>query len=176
MKPLIILSSLLFLFCCTPEDNNSTIGEISAYVPVYQSAENVTEISVEAAKPIKEAGKIYAYGNYIFQNDVNTGIHIIDATDKKKPEKISFLKLALSTEIAVKGNYLYSNNNNDLVVFDISTPAKPVLVKRLSNVFPPVNQKYPPFTNAYFECPDEAKGVVVRWEYKRISTPKCRRP
>ncbi len=82
--------------------------------------------------------------------------------NRTSPQKVSFLKLPLSTEIAVKGNYLYANNYKDLVVFDITTPAKPQFVKRVNDVFPLVNQKYPPFTNAFFECPDEAKGVVVR--------------
>jgi hypothetical protein len=174
MKLLLILFLIVF-FSCTPENNSSPSGQIDAYVPVYASTENVTQISVEAAKPIAEAGKIYAFGNFIFQNDLNTGIHIIDASDKKAPKKISFLKLPLSTEIAVKGNYLYANNYRDIVVFDISNPAEPRLVKRVSNVFPPVNQKFPPFSNTYFECPDEAKGVVIRWELKTIKIPKCRR-
>ncbi len=176
MKLLLTLPFLLFLFSCTPENTNPPNGQVDAYVPVYASTADVTQISVEAARPITVAGKIYAYGNYIFQNDLNSGIHIIDNTDKTKPQKVSFLKLPLSTEIAVKGNYLYSNNYRDIVVFDISNPAQPKLVKRMSNVFPPVNQKFPPFSNAFFECPDETKGVVIRWELKRITTPKCRRP
>lgn len=175
MKRLLISLTILTLSSCTRDNNNMPSGQMDAYVPVYVSAQNVTQISVEPAKPITEAGKIYAFGNYIFQNDLNTGIHIIDATDKKAPKKISFLKIPLSTELAVKGNYLYTNNYRDIVVFNISNPAQPQLVKRMSNVFPPVNQKYPAFSNIYFECPEEAKGVVVRWELKRINTPKCRR-
>lgn len=175
MKRLLIPLIMLFLFSCTRENDNRLSGQTDAYVPVYASAENVTQITVEAAKPVTEAGKIYAYGNYIFQNDFNTGIHIIDATDKKIPKKIAFLKIPLSTELAVKGNFLYANNYSDIVVFDISNPAQPQFVKRISNVFPPINQKYPPLSNIYFECPDEAKGIVVRWELKRINTPKCRR-
>jgi hypothetical protein len=175
MKRLLFPLIILFLFSCTPESTNTLSGKINAYVPVYASTQNVTQINVEVAKPVAVAGKIYAYGNFIFQNDLNTGIHIIDATDKKAPKKISFLNLPLSTEIAVKGNFLYSNNYRDMVVFDISNPAQPQLVKRIENVFPPTNQNYPPFSNTYFECPDETKGVVIRWELKMITIPKCRR-
>jgi hypothetical protein len=176
MKPLLFSTFILVLLSCNPDNGNLPSGQTYAYVPVYASTENVTQIGVEAAKPIVEAGKIYAYGNYIFQNDLNTGIHIIDATDKKAPKKISFLKLPLNTELAVKGNFLYANNYRDIVVFDISNPADVRLIKRVSDVFPPANQKYPPFPGAYFECPDESKGVVVRWESKLINIPKCRRP
>ena len=175
MKLLLLSLLMLSLFSCTRNNNDVLSGQMDAYVPVYASAENITQISSEAPKPIADAGKIYVYGNYIFQNDLNTGIHIIDASDKKNPKKLAFLKIPLSTELAVKGNFLYTNNYKDIVVFDISNPAQPQLVKRVSNVFPPVNQKYPSLSNIYFECADEAKGIVVRWELKRINTPKCRR-
>ena len=159
---------------CSPPTNDLT-GQSQAYVPIYEDLTGVTDIAVQPKKLTEQAGKIYAYGNYIFQNDLNTGIHIIDNTDKQNPVKIAFLKIPLSTEVAVKGSFLYTNNNTDLVVFDISTPANPRLVKRLSNVFPEVNQNYPPFTNVYFECPEKGKGIVVRWELKTIANPKCRR-
>ncbi len=175
MNRSLILICFVFLFSCTNENNNMPSGQMDAYVPVYVSLENVTQIAVEPAKPITQAGKIYAFGNYIFQNDLNTGIHIIDATDKRAPRKISFLKIPLSTEMAVKGNYLYTNNHSDILVFNISDPTQPQLIKRIPNVFPPVNQKYPALSNIYFECPETSKGVVVRWELKRINTPKCRR-
>lgn len=176
MKPILTLVALLLLFACTPENNQAPQGTIDAYVPVYASTTDITQVSIEASRPIAHAGKIYAYGNYIFQNDLNSGIHIVDNSSRSNPRKISFIKLPLSTEIAVKGNYLYANNYRDIIVFDISNPANPQMVKRVADVFPPVNQKYPPFNNAYFECPDETKGVVIRWELKRINTPKCRRP
>ncbi len=170
----LVFSSALLIQSCSPPGSELS-GGTETYVPVYSTPDEIDQISVESEMPTLQAGKIYAYGNYIFQNDLNTGIHIIDNTDKTNPVKIAFLKLPLSTEIAVKGSYLYCNNYSDLVVFDISDPAKPKLVKRVPGVFPPENQNYPPFTNVYFECPDKSKGVVVRWELKTISNPKCRR-
>ncbi len=109
------------------------------------------------------------------ENDLNTGIHIIDNSNHNQPVKIAFLNLPLSTEIAVKGNYLYANNYVDLVVFDISQPANPKLVKRVSNIFPPENQQYPPYSNVYFQCPDKSRGLIVRWELQNIDIPNCRR-
>ncbi len=166
--------SVLLLQACDPLRSDVT-GGTETYVPIYSTPSEIDQIAVEQQKPTLEAGKIYAYGNYIFQNDLNTGIHIIDNTDKKNPVKIAFLKLPLSTEIAVKGSYLYSNNYLDLVVFDISDPVNPKLIKRVNNVFPSVNQDYPPLTNVYFQCPDKSKGIVVRWELQNINSPKCRR-
>ena len=166
----------LILLSCTQDRVSSLPNQVEGYSPVYASAVDVNVITFEtAARPTERAGKIYAIGNYIFQNDVNKGIHIINNTNRSHPEKVGFIKLPFSNEIAVKGNYLYSNNLNDLVVFDISDITKPKLVKRIQNVFPPVDQKYPPIPNASFECPDASKGIVVNWERKLLTDPKCRR-
>ena len=170
----IILTTLLF-FSCTTKNDLAPTGTTEAYVPVYASAVNIKQVSVEQPRPIQQAGKIYAYGTYIFQNDVNTGIHIIDNSNRNNPQKVAFISLPLSSEIAVKGNYLYANNYTDIVVFDITNPANPKLVKRLGNVFPEANQQYPPVSNVAFQCPDASKGIIVNWVLQTIKTPNCRR-
>jgi hypothetical protein len=83
-------------------------------------------------------GKICLYKNYIFVNDVEKGIHIIDNSDPLKPRKIAFLPLPGNTEVAVKDDILYSNSFIDLVLFDISRLRqwKIPVVKRLENLFP----------------------------------------
>lgn len=175
MKKLLYLTAILMIAACDPLDTSLMEGETEAYVPVYVSTPDVRSIAVEPAKAVEQAGKIYVYGNYIFQNDQYKGIHIIDNSIRTAPRKIAFIRIPLSTEVAVKGNHLYTNNHNDLVVFNLSTIAAPQLVKRVENVFPIVNQQYPPFSNIFFECVDPSKGVVVRWELKRIQTPNCKR-
>lgn len=168
-----IFISALLLFSCDPKPGMPASDHI--YVPVYSTLSEVQTYSVEPQQPTVEAGKIYAYKNYIFQNDLYTGIHIIDNKDHD-PVKVAFLKIPLNSDIAIKGNYLYANNYTDLVVFDITDPAHPNFIKRVADVFPPVNQDYPPFTNIYFQCTDKSKGIVVRWEENdSIPLPNCRR-
>lgn len=170
----LIVSTLLI--CCTQSTSSKYTPEnIEGYAPVYAKSSDVNSIVIEPVTPTLNAGKIYAFGNYIFQNDQAKGIHIIDNSNKSNPQKIAFLKIPYNTEIAVKGNFLYANNLNDLVVFDISNPAMPTLVKREPNVFPTVTQNYPMQNNVYFECVDAAKGIVVRWEKKTLTNPKCQR-
>lgn len=77
---LVILSSL-FLFSCDPKPNY--LAPYHIYITVYSTLSAVHQYAVEPQKPTVEAGKIYAYGNYIFQNDLNTGIHIIDNKDQR---------------------------------------------------------------------------------------------
>lgn len=136
----------------------------------------MNDITNEAPKPTIHPGKIYAYGNYLFQVEENEGIHIIDNSDPQQAHKISFLKVPAASELAIKSNFLYTNNLDDLVVFDLSNINAPHLVKRVENAFPKINQEYPPFSNVYFECVDPSKGVVVGWEEKMVNElPKCRR-
>lgn len=171
---LLTLSLLIFAFGCTEPGMGFVNGD-QGFAPVYLAEESVKKIASGVPRQTTLAGKIYAYRNYIFQNDVNTGIHIVDNSNPSQPKKVGFIAIPLSTEVAVKGDFLYSNNYNDLVVFDISKPAEPKLLNRIENVFPAVNQNYPPFTNTMFECAEPKKGVVVRWERRTLVDPKCRR-
>jgi hypothetical protein len=148
---------------------------VEALVPVYANPATASQVAVLPARPISKAGKIYVFGTWLFENDLYQGIHIIDVSNRANPRKVAFLSVPFSTEIAVKGNYLYTNNVDDLLTFDISNPAAPVLVKRLENVFPVPDQKYPREQGVFFECPDPAKGIIVRWEQKQIERPNCRR-
>jgi hypothetical protein len=175
--PLLIaygIGALLCLAACTPNRLNDPDDETKAWVPVYVQMTDMDDISVSNARTTEKSGKIYARGNYIFQNDQNRGIHIIDNSDRANPQKIAFITIPFNTEFAVRGNYIYANNVNDLVVIDISDVLHPVVTKRVEKAFPYVNQKYPN-QSGRFVCPDPAKGVVVDWELQDVKSANCRR-
>jgi LVIVD repeat len=171
---LLIILSFLFLSACDDPFNGGT-GQPQAYVPVYAKATDLKNIGVENAKPIQKPGKVYVIGSLLLQNDLNTGVHLINISNPQQPVKIAFLRVPFSTEISIKDNHLYVNNFNDLLVFNLSNPANPVLVKRLENVFPYHNSEYPPVSNTYFECVDPKKGIVIDWKLATVNDPKCRR-
>jgi hypothetical protein len=166
---------LLILVSCTTRDVDPAPENIRGFAPIYANASTSQTVEVQAPKATTHAGKIYAYGNYIFQAEENEGVHIIAEGKSKTAHKIAFLKVPFCTEMAVKSNYLYVNNLNDLLVFDISNVAAPQLIRRLPDAFPSVNQQYPNVSGAYFECPDPQKGIVVRWEEKTLAKAECRR-
>ena len=168
---------VFFIIALTACKRQSTVdtGTRQAYAPVYAKLADLSAIATVPPQATTKAGKIYAYGNYIFQNDLNTGIHIIDNSTPANPKKVAFLKIPFSTEIAIKGNYLYTNSVSDLLVFNLASPQQPQLVKRVSNAFPIISQTYPPQNNVYFECANAEKGIVVDWELKQITNPVCKR-
>jgi LVIVD repeat len=172
MRYLYLLLSV-FLFSCDPSWRDQT--QITGYAPIYISKQDAGFIGTVPSKPTVHPGKIYAWGNYLFQVEQNEGIHIIDNSNPQQAHKISFLKLAAASELAIKDGHLYANNLNDLVVFDLSDISSPRLVNRVKDAFPQISQDYPPFNGAYFECVDPSKGVVIGWEEKQIDNPKCRR-
>ena len=172
---LFLLFLVLTLAACENVSNWGSTGW-QIYKPVYAKASDLTNIGVEQAKSITKPGKVYVIGDLMLQNDVNTGVHFINISDPKNPVKLSFLRVPFSTEISVKGIHLYVNNFNDLLVFNISDPSNPSLVKRMANVFPYHNSEYPPVSNTYFECVDPKKGIVIDWVAVNVNEePKCRR-
>lgn len=173
MRYLLLFLSLVG-FGCLPEEVEP-FNRDEAYAPIYASPKIYDSISVTAPRSTTTAGKIYAYASYAFQVDQNQGIHIVADAHTSNARKVAFLKVPWCTEVAVKGAYLYTNNLNDLVVFDITNPLEPRLVKRLPNAFPTISQTYPPLDGVYFECADPSKGIVVGWERRRVDNPKCRR-
>ena len=101
---------------------------MEGFVPIYASAQASKQVSIEASKPTEIPGKIYAYQQYLFQVDQGKGIHIIDNTNPQQAQKIAFINIPLCSEIAIRSNFLYTNNLSDLIVFDISNIASPQLV------------------------------------------------
>src|SRR6266487_180079 len=84
--------------------------------PVYKTRSSVlSEINGSSTQLIEHAGKIYIKDNFIFLNDVDKGIHIIDNSDPAHPVQIAFLNIPGNQDIAVKGNTLYADMYNDLL-------------------------------------------------------------
>ena len=168
-----MLSAIAFLLgTCTPDSDKIETPQ-EGYRPLYMTRTDLHQVVAAAPHALRNAGKIYVRGNYVFVNELNQGIHVIDNRDPTNPQNISFIRIPGNVDIAVKGNTLYADNGPDLIAFDISNPATARLVKRIENVFP--NQKYPPHTGVRFECVDDSKGVVIGWEKAILPNARCRR-
>ncbi|HEV8284223.1 MAG TPA: hypothetical protein VGQ09_07925 [Chitinophagaceae bacterium] len=108
--------------------------------PVYKTKDEVyANIKSNPPQEIKSPGKIFVFGNYIFLNEKDKGVHVIDNSNPAKPILKTFIDIPGNLEIAVKGNTLYADLYSDLVVVDISNPLQAKFVKYLPNVFPERN-------------------------------------
>lgn len=137
----------------------------TAFEPVYKSkAAVLQDIKGNAAMPLKHTGKIALYGQYIFINEVNKGVHIIDNTNKMSPKNIAFINIPGNLDIAIKNNVLYADIYTDLLAIDIAN-LQNVSVKKINyNVFP---EKY---LNAGFSM--DTSNYIVDWIVHEATTQR----
>ena len=124
-----------FLFSSCFKD--TVVEKYTFYRPVYKTrAEVRSEIKSGPAQAIHQPGKLFVKGNYIFLNDVNRGIHIIDYSTPASPKNIAFINIPGNVDLAVNGNYLYADQYTDLVTLNISNPLNITAVNFEDKVFP----------------------------------------
>jgi hypothetical protein len=104
---------------------------------VYRTKDEVrANIKNNPVREIERPGKIYIRGNYIFLNELDRGIHIIDNSNKTAPKQVAFIDIPGNLDMAVKGNILYADFYTDLVAIDITDPQHIVVKKFTENIFP----------------------------------------
>ncbi len=167
-----LFSCILILSACTDSSQVEQI-EIQGLKPIYAQGADWKEINVVDSRDVENLGKIYYKDPFIYVSEVNQGIHIINNENPTNPNPIKFISIPGSKDIAIKGDYLYSDNITDLVVLDIADHNNISVVKRIQDIYPVVNQDFPEFHNGYFECVDASKGTVVGWESALLIDPKC---
>jgi hypothetical protein len=107
------------------------------YTPVYQTLSEVrANMKSNSPKELHSPGKLYIYGHYIFLNELNQGIHIIDNSQPSNPTNVAFINIPGNVDLAVKGNTMYADSYGDLITFDITNPRQVVVKKTLDKVFP----------------------------------------
>lgn len=139
------------------------------YTPVYKDkAEVLASIGSHSPRELKNTGKIYLYGNYIFLNEINKGVHVIDNSDPSSPDKVAFIDIPGNLDIAVKGTTLYADLYTDLLAIDIANPLQASLTKVVPDVFPERS-----YTDGFVPRQDK---VIVDWIVKDTTVTVSGRP
>lgn len=141
-----------------------------AWKPVYGAGVDYKKITWHnTSRSVEAAGKIYVRGNIIYQNDIGKGIHVIDNSNPSQARRVAFIEVAGSTEIAIKGNSLFTNNFMDIVEIDISNPGAAVEKTRVKDAFFTGDSQYhyiwqAPPGEGYYLCPERyLDSVVIDW-------------
>lgn len=160
---LLFLLSLPVLFTSCMKD--SITESYSFFRPVYQTKDEVKAgIKNAPSELITQPGKIVLMGNYLFLNDIDKGIHIIDVSNPSNPKKLSFINIPGCVDIAINGSYLYADCYTDLVTLDISNPQQISVKQFLNGVFP---HRY------YSSFLADTTKVIQKWV--RVDTSVTRR-
>lgn len=150
------ISCFLFLVGCVKDQFTS---RYTYWEPVYKTrAEVRANIKSNPAREIERPCKIYIRGNYIFLNEIDRGIHIIDNSNPAFPVKIAFIDIPGNLDMAVKGDLLYADFYTDLVAIDIANPRQVVVKKITDNIFP---ERY--WGNGFSPNPHR---IIVDWVKK----------
>ncbi|MEO7801597.1 MAG: hypothetical protein ABIR81_06345 [Ginsengibacter sp.] len=152
----ITLFLIVILFNGCVKDTCKKMYSYSFYQPVYKTAAEVrANIKNSVPREIENAGKVYIKGNYIFLNEVDKGIHIIDNSNPSSPVNTAFIDIPGNLDLAVKGNSLYADLYTDLVTIDISDPLHVVTKKFNEGVFP-----YRAYANGFS---GDTSRIIVDW-------------
>lgn len=158
----VLIFSVAFLFNSCIKDNCTETHNYTFFEPVYKTTTEVrANIKSNAPRNLEHPGKLFIKGNFIFLNEVDRGIHVIDNADPSHPNKIAFIDIPGNQDLAVKGNILYADLFTDLVAIDISNPANVVVKKIVEGVFP--------FRNYSGGFMADSSQVIVDW-IKRDTT------
>jgi hypothetical protein len=140
----------------------------TANLPVYMDFDTFRKSVIKTnGRSLENPGKIYFKDNYLFINEINDGIHVIDNTNPASPAEIAFIQIPGNMDMAIRNNILLADSYIDLVAIDITDPLNPVEVDRIQNAFPNVlpvlDYTYPVYGL------DFTKGVITGWETKEIT-------
>ncbi|MDB5284213.1 MAG: hypothetical protein JWO06_3288, partial [Bacteroidota bacterium] len=161
LSSLFILSILVLSSC--KKDKCAQTVTYKKYVPVYMSYDEMrNSVKSGPAQPLKSPGKIYLKGNYIFVNEPNRGIHVIDNSNPSSPQNVAFISIPGNIDMAATGNVLYADCYVDLLTLDISNPTSVRVLNTVQNALP-----YPTYTNGYYA--DPTQGVVKEWQQKMVT-------
>lgn len=162
---LLLLAVTVFILNACTKDTVQHTYTIARPV-LKDKAEVLANIKSNAPRGIESPGKFFMSGSYIFLNEIDKGIHIIDNSNPAAPVVKAFINIPGNLDIAVKGNTLYADLYADLVVIDITNPQAVRFEKNIPHVFP--NRAY----GIYLNTADTNK-VIADWIMKdtTVSSP-----
>lgn len=148
----VFAASFLFASCVKDKCTRT----YTFYEPVYKTTAEVrANIKSNPARPVERPGKLFIRGNYIFLNEIDRGIHIIDNANPASPKNVAFIDIPGNVDVAVKGNTLYADAYIDLVTIDITNPLQVSVKKFIDNAFP-----YRRYVNGFIA---DSSKVIVDW-------------
>ena len=155
---LMLLLSTTFLQGCIKDTIEKTYT-YRLHRPVYKTTAEVrANIKSNLSKAVSVPGKLFIKDQFIFLNEVDKGVHVIDNTNPAAPKNVAFIDIPGNVDIAVKGNTLYADLYTDLVTIDITNPLSAKVTKVVEDVFP--HRRY----SNYFMV--DTTKVIAEWVIK----------
>lgn len=154
----VLLSLALGYYSCSDQVEET----YRVNTPVYMTyGELRSAFNVKSAEVIHQPGKIYFKDDYIFVNEYQKGIHVVNNADPSNPRIVSFIEIPGNVDMAIKGDKLYADSYIDLLTIDISDMNNIKEVDRDTSVFPYI---IPEFEVGLLGAIDQNKGVITGYQ------------
>jgi hypothetical protein len=139
----VVIGGLLLLPGCLKDH---VTEKYQLFEPVYALKSTVlANINGDPGTPMSQAGQIYVKGSYIYLNDPDKGIHIIDNSDPAHPVQTAFLNIPGNLNIGIRNNILYADMYADVLSIDISNVHQVKILGMLRSFF--TTRVFAPDTN-----------------------------
>jgi hypothetical protein len=152
-----ILSMIVLVGLCIMQGcvKDRVMTRTTVYRPVYKTKDEV-RANIKSSNPIAltAPGKLFFKDGYVFLNELNKGVHIIDVRNPAAPANIAFVHVPGAVDLAVRGNILYADMYTDLVAIDITDPKAVQLKTVVPGVFP---ERY------YSSFVPDSKMIITEW-------------
>lgn len=169
-----LLFSFLFFACNNSnQEEDGELVDVAYFTPVYESVATIaSRVSVDSPIPYQQSGKVITYGDYIFINKPNEGIHVIDNANPEAPINLSFITLKGNLDMAIVDDHLYADMFSALVVLDIQDIQNPKIINDYTVedvfyydqfIFLPPFDIASEYDNVRYDYPDSSKGIVTDW-------------
>jgi len=148
--------------CYRYDTQNNCIEQYQYADPIYMSYDALrSSVNVTAPQDLTSVARIYIYNSYLFMNELNKGIHIIDNRFPATPQRIGFIEIPGNTEISIKDDNLYADSYIDLVTIDLTDMGNIVEIAREQDIFPYDARQNVPNNILFNSTIDATRGVVV---------------
>jgi hypothetical protein len=136
--PLLFLALGAFVSASCVDDSNR--NSYSQYEPIYILRSDMDKaIKFVGEKQMNNTGKIYIYKDFLFVNEQNEVIHIVDNVNPKDPKRLGFIAIPGNRDLSIQGGILYADNVTDLLSIQLPIENKPFkLLHRQMDLFPEI--------------------------------------
>ena len=104
----VLLLVMVCLFSSCLKDNCRRTYKI--FTPVYKKLTDLrAQVKSQPEAAVAHAGKLFTSGKWIFLNEQNKGVHVIDNSNPAHPVKTGFINIPGNFDLYAKGNILYAD-------------------------------------------------------------------
>ncbi len=159
---ILVVIGLSYYSCTNKIEDSYTVN-----TPEYMSyAELRSAFCVMPPEDIYHPGKFYFKDDFIFVNEYQKGIHVINNADPTNPQIVAFIDIPGNIDMAIKGDKLYADSYIDLLTIDISDMNNITEIDRDEDAFPYI---IPEVSAGIIDDIDTEKGIITGYTTKIVT-------